>query len=365
MAKKRSGSKTQINGALTNENVKLLGRTYLDDKGVLWCALSATGAEFTFTGKKLEVTIMGDSVASRDDEENQCRLAFYVDGERVIDDMLNEPTRTYTVIDEEEEVTRTVRILKLSETAMSAMGIAPIEPKEGAVIAPTSHKAHRVEFIGDSITCGYGVDDEDENHQFRTGTEDVTKAYAYKTVQALDLDYSLFSVSGWGILSGYSDDGTIRAEQRIPDYYEKLGFSYGDFGEIKPQDIDWDFGRYQPELVVINLGTNDDSYCGGDKEREAEYSKRYVSFLKTVREHNPHAHIMMCLGIMGDRLFGGVEAAFEEYRSESGDENISTFRFTPQNGEEDGYAANWHPTERTHDKASAALVEHIKSVMKW
>ena len=52
-------------------------------------------------------------------------------------------------------------------------------------------KPLKIEVIGDSITCGYGVDDEDENHQFTTATEDVTKAYAYKTAKALDAEYSI------------------------------------------------------------------------------------------------------------------------------------------------------------------------------
>lgn len=48
-----------------------------------------------------------------------------------------------------------------------------------------------MEFIGDSITCGYGVDDPDKEHHFKTATEDVTKAYAYKTALALNADYSM------------------------------------------------------------------------------------------------------------------------------------------------------------------------------
>lgn len=56
----------------------------------------------------------------------------------------------------------------------------------------------------DSITCGYGVDDEDRSHQFSTKTEDATKAYAYKTAQLLNADYSLVSYSGHGVVLGYT-----------------------------------------------------------------------------------------------------------------------------------------------------------------
>lgn len=33
-------------------------------------------------------------------------------------------------------------------------------------------KMENIRFIGDSITCGYGVDDEDRDHHFATGTEE-------------------------------------------------------------------------------------------------------------------------------------------------------------------------------------------------
>ncbi len=356
----------KMKGTVLDEStVKLTGRTHLADNGTLWCALSGSGAEFEFTDKKLEIMIEGDKVSDGGAAENQCRLGIYVDGERVVDDMLDEPVKKYTAVDGSEESTHVVRIIKLSETAMSTMGIMPLQLEEGASVKPTARKAHTIEFIGDSITCGYGVDDEDENHPFKTSTEDVTKAYAYKTAQALDADYSMFSISGWGIISGWTGDGTRHEDQLIPTYYEKLGFSYGSFADGAPQSFDWEFENYQPQLIVINLGTNDDSYCGSDKGRQREYIDGYKAFLKVVREHNPNAHIIMSLGIMGDRLYGSVEEAYLEYTKESGDNNISVFKFTPQNGAEDGYAADWHPTVKTHDKAAAALTEEIKRVMGW
>ena len=52
-----------------------------------------------------------------------------------------------------------------------------------------------IEFIGDSITCGYGVDDEVAEHHFATGTEDTTRAYALRTARKLGVDYSLVSLS--------------------------------------------------------------------------------------------------------------------------------------------------------------------------
>ncbi|SDA17709.1 GDSL-like Lipase/Acylhydrolase family protein [Ruminococcus sp. YE71] len=359
------GNKDMTHLTATKEYVKQIGRTYMIDD-TLWMALSGTGIEFEYTGKNLTLELEGDGAAFPGIGDNQARYAVFVDGERVADDVLTEREKSVTVLESDTKKSVTVKFVKLSECAMSTIGIKGIDLGEGGSAKPTAQKAHRIEFIGDSITCGYGVDDEDESHHFKTATEDCTLAYAYKTAQLLDADYSLFSVSGYGIISGYTADGKTKIpQQTIPQYYGSLGFSYQGFkGSEMPQNIDWDFSKYQPELVVINLGTNDDSYCLGQSERMDEYSAEYVNFLKTVREKNPDAQILCTVGIMGQRIFPAIEMAVYTYKKETGDEKISSFMFDAQKPE-DGLVADYHPTAVTHDKAAAALTEEIKKIMNW
>ena len=362
----KGSSENMKNNVLCEENVKLLGRTYMIDD-TLWLSLSGSGVDFSYMGKKLSMTVVGDGASTiSGNDTNYARLAVYVDGERVIDDMINSSEKSYTIFESDKEKTVSVQIIKLSETAMSTLGIKPLELGEGGKLAPAPEKTHKIEFIGDSITCGYGVDDEDPNHNFSTATEDVTKAYAYKTAQKLNADYSMFSTSGYGIISGYTSNDEKVTQQTIPQYYESMGFSWNSFNNmLRPQDAEWDFSRYQPDLVVINLGTNDDSYCKSNGERQEEYSSAYVEFLKKVRKNNPTAHIICSVGIMGTRIYPAVEMAVYSYTKETGDENISAFKFEHQDGENDGLAADWHPTEATHEKASDKLVEYIRTVMSW
>ncbi|MBE5810810.1 MAG: GDSL family lipase [Clostridiales bacterium] len=341
-------------------NVKPLGRTWPLEDG-LWLALSASGAEFTFTGSACEVTIAGDNRAADAEAVNDhARIALYLDGQRAVDTLLNAPVKVFTL--EAGEGEHTVRIVKLSETAMSTCVIRTIEAED---IRPTAKKLRLVEFIGDSITCGYGVDDEDPEHHFTTATEDTTRAYAYRTAQALDVDVSLVSISGYGIISGY----TATAEepvtaQLLPTYYEKLGFSYGAYKSQAPQDVRWDFTVRQPDLVVINLGTNDDSYCRDYADRQQHYCDQYADFLRTVRRCNPGAKILCTLGLMGDRLYPFVEKAAAAYSAETGDTNIACMPFVPQLAE-DGLAADYHPTEATHRKAAEKLTAEIRRLMGW
>lgn len=347
--------------AANEENVKLIGRT-AEYEGIRWLGLSASGVEFTFNGTSASFTLVGDSMYSN--AEKQARFAVYINGERTIDELVDAAEKTVEVFSADEATETTVKLLKLSEAQESTMGIKSINVTSVGGLTPTAEKDLKIEFIGDSITCGYGVDDPDRNHHFKTPTEDATKAYAFKTAMALGADYSLVSYSGNGIISGYTDNGTKQTSQLVPDVYDKVGKSWGSWNEFNIQDVDWDFSRFQPDYVVINLGTNDASYTGSDKERVLEYADGYTEFLKVVREKNPDAHIVCALGVMGATLYkNGVERAVEQYTEQTGDTNISTLLMTQQDGNINGYAADWHPTEASQDVAANEMTEYLKSLI--
>ena len=342
------------------ENVKLLGRTYLSDDGKLWMGLSGTGADFDYTGDKLTLFIVGNAGGPKD----RSRVGIYVDGERVKDFMAPSGGEMVDIEGKGSEPIN-VKVVKLSECAQSCCGISMMN-LNGGTITPAAEKKHKIEIIGDSITCGYGVDDEDANHSFSSSTEDCTKSYSIKTAELLDADYSLVSFSGYGIISGYSGDGKKHADQLVPTYYSKYGFTYAaGFGSQKPQDIEWDFSKFVPEAIVINLGTNDASYTKSNAEKMDDYKTHYVEFLKDIRSKNADARIYCTLGIMDTTLCETVKAAAEAYTAETGDSNIRTFDFPIQNSAEDGIAADWHPSDKTHTKSAELLAEFIKTDMGW
>lgn len=311
--------------------------------------MSGSGVEFAFRGKRVRMTLCGDPVP--EDPRNRARIGFYVNGVRVRDELLDESLKTYTVFESEVEQEVIIRVIKLSEMPMSTAGLREIET-EGGMIRPTPERDRKIEFIGDSITAGYGVDDEDPQHTFSTETEDVTKTYAFKTAAALDADYSIVAFSGYGIISGYSGDGQRVTSQLVPHYYDKVG------------DEAWDFKGFVPDLIVINLGTNDDSYAREDRDKQEEFASQYTEFLKQVRAHNPDARMLCTLGIMGDRLYPFVEQAVAAYTQQTGDTRIATMKFDVQKPE-DGYSADWHPSEATQNKAAEKLTAKIREWMGW
>lgn len=352
---------------LDKSNCKIIGRGLLVDNN-RWVALSGAGVAFLFQGKELKITLLGSNRSRvTEDDKEYARFAVLVDGERVLDDVMDRPRKEYGIICEEQVKSCEVQIIKLSEAPMSAIAILPIECDQEAKIQPVAMKGHSIEFIGDSITCGYGVDESlAEDHVFSTKTEDVTKAYAYQAAQLLDADYSMFSCSGYGIISGYTADPQIRTEDElIPPYYEFQCFSRDDFGEAgKPEKLPWDFSEYQPEVVVINLGTNDFSFCQDTEWKREEYRQKYTEFLKVVRKNNPKAFIFCALGLMGDGLYDKLCQAAGDYIEQTGDERIATIHI-PEQKEEDGYAVDWHPVPKSHTMAANVVANEIKEKLSW
>ncbi len=356
-----------MNRYVVNEqNVKLTGRGMWDEDDIYWCALSGSGFECHFKGKEFIIALAGDNAAEIPaNDGNWARYAVYVNGIRTTEGLLDSIVKKIPVITGSREIEADIKFIKLSECAMSTIGIYPIEC-EGEV-TPLPAKPLKLEIIGDSITCGYGVDEYDPNINFKTATEDFTKAYSYKTAKLLDADVRAFSISGWGIVSGFvnSPDEPQKTEQLLPPYYTKLGFSYQKFDDrdgLAPQDISWDFLKYVPDLIVVNLGTNDNSWCTGHEDRYELYTAEYAKFLGTVHECNPTSKLLCVMGIMLDEIYPYVEKAVEMFRAQTGFRDIHTLKLTPHDGTL-GYGADWHPSPATHDKAAEVLTAYIRKTL--
>jgi len=145
---------------------------------------------------------------------------------------------------------------------------------DGATTHAPKVSSTLIEYIGDSITCGY------------TNPQANLVCYAYVCSEALGTESTQIAYPGITLANGYP--GTGMETQYFKDQCTN-----------KPQAADWDFSRYTPKIVVINLGTNDNN----KKVPDSVLVKVYTNFLQKVRSKFPKAEIFAM------RTFLGVKSA--------------------------------------------------------
>ncbi|MDE7097939.1 MAG: hypothetical protein K2O60_02165, partial [Ruminococcus sp.] len=179
---------------VSEENVKYIGRNIYDENNIAWLVQSGSAVEFTVTGKSAEITINGDDFVESD-EKYRPRYAVIVDDKIILDAILSVKERTVELFSGDESRTAVVKVIHLSEANNGAVGVSKIKVNSDmpVPVAPLQKKSLQIEFIGDSITCAYGVEGKDQYENYMTSTENFMKSYAYLTAKQLDADYSAVS----------------------------------------------------------------------------------------------------------------------------------------------------------------------------
>ena len=336
---------------VNSDNAKLQSRTVMQDD-VLWLVQSGSAAEFTVSGRNASIVLAGSS-GIQNDEEHRPRYAVYVDDRLICDEIMADKDETVSLWNDTDK-TASVKVMLLSEAMFGGVGIRSVDVESSSAqpVVPAEKSALTIEFIGDSITCGYGVESKSGSEPFMTSTENFSKSYAYLTAKSLGADYTTCCYSGYGVVSGYSGDGAKNANDLLPDRYG-LTSNFKDYG------TNWDFPE-KCDVVVINLGTNDMNYVAQAPETNgSEFAEGYKAFLQTVREKRPNAAIICTIGTMGgDDLYELICRAIDEL----GDENITSYISTNQTLR-DGMGADGHPSKKTQQNSADALAGKIRSVL--
>lgn len=337
-----------------NANVRRLGRTLMRN-GTLWLGYSLTGAEFGFDGTSLSAELTTDWVNDEAWKENfQPYMAVLVNGKLLKRFAVSEGTAEYELYRSERAEKVRIRLVKLSENAFSKVGVLSFSA-DGKLTATKPCSERRIEFVGDSITCGFGIEGKSADEKFRTSTENPLINYASLTANELGAEYQFISWTSIGVYSNSVKDDRTEPDNAwtMPVIYDCTDKAVD--GMLGNEPEKWDHSRFAPQLIVVNLGTNDKDFTRGIPERTAAFEKCYREFIAHIREKDPQAHIICALGAMGRELLPQVENAVKTLA----DERITSLGFDVQR-EEDGIGSEQHPNAVTHRKMADRLIAEIK-----
>ncbi|MCR4604317.1 MAG: lipase [Prevotella sp.] len=238
---------------------------------------------------------------------------------------------------------------------------------DGPVCEPPALPARTIEFIGNSITCGYGNEATEAGDHFQYETENHYFSYAQLAARALDARAHIVARSGIGAYRDYNGPKTGTPNTCMPVQYEYTGYATDIKLRQQPgfEAEKWDFSRFQPDVVCINLGTNDLSTNNYDVKL---LRQGYQRLLRLVRQHNSKAKIIFLCGSMlnGKELDIARKTLDEivENAHKDGDAEVYRFDFTPHNGSLK-YGADWHPSLWQHQMMGAELTSYLRSLMQW
>lgn len=245
---------------------------------------------------------------------------------------------------------------------------------------PVESGRFKFEFIGDSITSGEGTYGAKEDTDWLAMYMGSSRNYARMVSDALGAEYRLVSQGGWGVLCGWDND----PRHNIPSRYEKIcGLAEGEMNERLGAAKPYDFTSWVPDVIIVNLGTNDasafnqpawtDPVTGQSFQQRKEADGTYnaedlarfeqavTDFLKMVRKNNPTSHIVWAYGMLGYDLTLAITDAMNTYQRQTGDTNIAFLQLPDTTDETVGSHA--HPGEKSHARAAQVVIEYLEKFL--
>lgn len=349
------------------DNVKITGRTIFREH-IRYLGYSATSISFRFTGRRASANLISDPDSWA--KEHHAWIAVYLndDTEPVKRLELTKSHQTVLLYEGNKTDTVTITIMKYSEPEYAICGVEAITIDSEELLPPPAPKKRKIQIIGDSITCGYGIEGSPDDLFHNTATENPAKAYSVLTARNLNADLEIVAWNGKGVISSY-----IGEEENTPDrswlvpmlyQYTDAGCCFQYFHEPKENWEKWNFHNFVPDLIILYLGTNDASYTREIPARNQEFCSAYQELLLEVHTKHPNAKILCILGTMDQRLCPVVEQAVKQFTDTHPEAEVSYLELPPQL-EEDGLGTFWHPTPATHQKIADLVTERVKKMMGW
>lgn len=227
--------------------------------------------------------------------------------------------------------------------------------KDEKLLAPQPLPKRKIEFYGNSITCAYGVDSPLGDNPIGY-FENNYESYASITARHFNAQYSCIAKSGIGIMLSWFP-------LIMPEMYDRT--------DPTDSNSTWDFSKYTPDVVVINLFQNDSWLVnkpehpefkhrfGTTKPTEDFIIQSYQNFVKTIRSKYPKAQIICMLGNMDiTRKNSPWPNYVQKAVSGLNDSKIYTL-FVPFK------ETSGHPKVKEQEVLAQGLIDFIDKNIKW
>ncbi len=311
----------------------------------------AGGMRFAWPGSAMIARFKGTSISLRLRDDGFNLFQVVVDGETKKVLRTDKAKDLYVLAEGLPDAVHDVVVEKRTEAKVGEAVFVGFEVGPGGqLLAPPPAPERRIEVIGDSISTGYGNEGPGASCGFVNSQENEYLAYGALAARALNADHTTIAWSG----------------KTLHEMREYLGKSLP-----ARDDSTWDFAQYQPQVVVVNVGTNNFALIDPGETR---FVTLYHELVAKVRAAYPRAFIVCALGPMLSDVYPEGRRNLTQARKymkvavaklkEAGDTNLEMLEFPEQN-HADGLGCGFHPSLKTHKLMSDRLVAMLKERMGW
>jgi len=315
-------------------------------------------AELSWPGTNLTINFKGTGVkALLKDEKGDNFYNIIVDGKVTTVLRLSQDKKMYDLVSGLKPGIHQLQLFKRTEwdKGKSWFYGFQLAPKSVLLAAP-AEKKHRIEFFGNSITCGYAVEDSSGKDRASAPYENNYISYAAITARHFNAECYYTAKSGIGVMVSWFP-------LIMPEMYDRL--------DATDANSVWDFKNYTPDVVVINLFQNDSWIVKipDNEQFKARFGKEapkpdfiisaYQNLVVKIRTVYPNAEIICALGNMdatapGLPWMGYIEQAVKNI----GDQKIHTLSFPYKK-------TPGHPNAKEQQAMADILIPYIEKLTKW
>lgn len=331
---------TVISMQATQAPLSIMGRTH---------STGDYAYEFGFPGVSFRTEVIGKTLtAELQSSGGNSWIDVIVDDNHITQVKLEQQLQMIELFNFADSGRHSVEIIHRSENWHGSVTLKKLILTEGKFLPAPALPQRKLLVMGDSVTCGEAIDrvkGEEKNTRWWNARE----SYGMLTAKALNAQVQLVCWGGRGLVrswNGKTDD------KNLAEFYE---FTVGDHNPA----LKWDHRSYQPDLILIAIGTND--FSPGIPTRE-DYVTAYVQLINKLLHNHPQAHIALTDGAI---LNGEKKAALIDYLRETISRVNNTRVHQLISNHYPGDSQDAHPTKDQHTAMAKDLTPQLKALMHW
>jgi len=309
--------------------------------------------KFSYSGVSVRASFQGTSISILLNDEGSSN-EYNVIVDNVIKRIkVSKGLTLYPIVSGLADTVHEIEIFRLTELTFGKTTFNGFIVDKGKnLVAISNQRLQVIEYIGNSITCGYG-NEGSLGGTFGPTTENHYLTYAAINSRNFNARHLAVCRSGIGIYRNYGDLITGSTDCMTNDYSRIFLYDSNPIYNF----------QLKPDLICIDLGTNDFSTTGGDSAR---YVNKYFSFIDSLQLKNKQTDILVLLGpMLSDPDLSNVRRYLKFIVDSVNKKKSGKLYFFEMSQQSGAIGIDYHPTVAQHKKNGLELTEFIKSIKGW